>query len=278
MPSGNAGGIASHGRLQFPIAPQQTYPFPQLRGEEFASPQVSARAVLVKDVRSGRVLFAKNESERLPIASLTKLLTALVVTARVSLEEMVEIESVDINVAAFKTNLNVSEKVLVKDLLAAMLVASANDAAMALARHSAGSVEDFVRFMNKEARRLKMVDTNFKNPVGFDDPDHFSTAQDLALLVEEFMTHSKLMRIVGQKEAVFYSLDNSRKHSLASTNKLLGKPQVLGIKTGYTNEAKGNIIILMEQPRYYFVVLGSANREADANALINWVEENFQWE
>lgn len=219
------------------------------------------------------------------MASLAKLMTALVVANLASPEEMVVIKPQDINIPPNRADLKPGEKVLVKDLLSAMLVGSANDAALSLARHVGGNVETFVSYMNEHAKKLGMRDTFFQNPVGFDDPDQYSTAQDLSILVEEFLKHSELMEIVGQKDFRFYSLDN-QKHYLTTTNKLLRNPRVLGIKTGYTSEAKGNIIILANYedesleslpPRYYLVILGSTNREVEAETLINWIQTNFVW-
>lgn len=285
LPQSNAGGIVVEIQAQFPVVPAEKPKSPYILQASANLPKVSAKAVLIKDPVSKEILYTKNGTATLPIASLTKLLTALVVKDRASLEEMVEIKPEDINVPPYKTNLQPPEKVLVKDLLEAMLVASANDAAEALARHVGGSTENFVSLMNRKARQLKMLHTSFQNPVGFDDKNHYSTAEDLSILVEEFVKDSDLMNIVGQKQAHFFSLDKGLEHRFVSTNKLLRNPEVLGIKTGYTNEAKGNIIIMVDPSetksdleRYYFIILGSDNREADAEMLIDFVENNFRWQ
>lgn len=275
---GSIGGVFLETRSEFPLAKDSPQRVLKTADAESAPPELMGRAVLVKDTDRQTVLYSKNLNEPMPIASLTKLMTALVVKKLVSPEEMVEITAEDTKAAPYKINLEPHEKILVKDLLKAMLIASANDAALALARHAAGDVSTFVRFMNREAKQLKMKNTSFQNPVGFDDPNHFSSASDLALLVEEFMRNPDLMEIVGQKEALFYSVDGVNSHRLVSTNKLLDNSSVLGIKTGYTNEAKGNIIILVGDEKYYFIILGSPNREEDAEKLMVWMEANFEWQ
>lgn len=273
-----AGGLALVPPPKLPLSEVAHIKFPQIKGVATSDLEISAKAVLVKDTVSHRILYAKNENTRLPIASLTKLLTALVVKKLVSPEAMVEISADDASVAAYRANFEIGQKILVSDLLKAMLVASANDAAAALSRHAGGDLETFVAMMNVEASRLQMTSTLFQNPVGFDDPSHYSTAADLSLLVEEFIKNSDLMRMVGLKEIFFEPVNAKKPYHLVSTNKLLERPGVLGIKTGYTNEAKGNIIILVEEPRYFLIILGSDNREADANKLIDWVESNFVWQ
>lgn len=235
--------------------------------QEVSALTLDAQATLVRDKNSGIVLYEKKSSQRLPIASLTKLLTAIVAYQNLDMEQLVEMGK---SVKQFRA----------EDLLRAMLIASSNEAALALAAAASGSEQEFVRMMNQEAKRLGMHNTSFSNPVGFDDPAHYSTASDLALLAEEFMRYPKLMAIAATRSDEIYSADGKVKYQLTTTNKLmLDHEEIVGLKTGYTAEAKGNLIILVDQDEveYYLIVLGSNQREGDARAILDWIKENFSW-
>jgi D-alanyl-D-alanine carboxypeptidase (penicillin-binding protein 5/6) len=239
-------------------------------------PDLTAKAVLVRDVGSGVALLEKNSDEKLPIASLTKLMTALVVIDKASLDDEVVIENSDLETPLFRLNFPSQERVTVRGLLAAMLVSSANDAAMALARHTMGSPGEFVKAMNEKARSLHMASTSFANPVGFDAPSHFSTASDLSRLVEEVLAHGVLLDIVKMKSAAVTSVSGHHKAKLYTTNRLLLEdPRVTGLKTGFTAEAGGSLIILTD--KYYSIMLGSLDREQETKAVMTWVENNFVW-
>lgn len=240
--------------------------------------RINAAAVLLRDVDSGLVLYEKESASRFPIASLTKLMTALVVDRLLGPDEVVEIQAEDLRVPEYRVNLVVGERVYAQDLVKAMLIASGNDAAYALARHASGSVAAFAQEMNREARILGMRDTAFTNPAGLDHPGHYSTARDLSLLVDEFLLHPELVEIAGTSQSIIASLDGRQLHRLETTNRLLGQDQaVVGLKTGYTSEARGNLIALVDRPRFYTIILGSDQREAETMRLINWARENFIW-
>lgn len=239
--------------------------------------EIKAAAALAKDLGTGMVLYQRNESQVLPIASLTKLMTAIVVVKNSGPGEEVTITSLDAAAAPYTANFRPGETWTVLDLLRAMLVASANDAALALARHVGGTAERFVVQMNQEARALIMMNTHFVNPAGFDDSGHFSTANDLALLVDEFLKYPDLLEIVKLPSVNISSIDGRNSHSLQTTNKLmLAHPEIRGLKTGYTDEAKGNLIILTRH--YYSILLGSRQREAETETLMKWIKSNYSWE
>ena len=241
-------------------------------------PNTSAAAVLIKDVASGAVIYEKNPEARLPIASLTKLMTALVAVESGDLSDLVEISPTDLEVSAFRLNFTPGEKLTVRDLLIGMLVSSANDAALALSRYASGRTDNFVKDMNDKAVELQMLATSFTNPIGFDNPQHYSTAADLDKLVAEFMNHPELLEIVKMKQAVISTISGKESRRLVTTNQLLAnRPGVIGLKTGYTSEAKGSLIILTSEPGYYSIVLGSADRERETNLLLDWVEREFVW-
>lgn len=232
---------------------------------------LSARAVLVVNRKTGEVLFQRNSDAPLPIASLTKLMTAIVAINRFGPEEAVTIKPEDLKVPPFKAGLKPYEVMLVQDLLKAMLISSANDASMVLARAAGGSVQQFVEEMNKEAVRLGMQNTHFENPVGFDHPKHYSSAADLAKLVEEFLRYPELLEMTAELSALITSHDGRERHLLETTNRLMLKyPEIVGLKTGTTAEAGGSLIILTAD--YYSIILGSRNREAETEMIMEWLK------
>ena len=268
----------------FPIVADTLLPLLPVSLAQKAPPEVSARAVLVRDRGSGATLLEKNSGARLPMASLTKLMTALVVEENTRADQIVEIVESDENgIPEPRAGFQIGEKLTVGALLEAMLVSSDNDAAVALGRSTFGDPVAFVEAMNAKARALGMNSTRFANPVGFDDEQHYSTAEDLSLLVEEFLNHAGLAEIVGKKSEIISSADGKSRHLLATTNKLLLKYQeVIGLKTGYTSEAKGSLIILVNRSfsrpvQYYSIILGSDHREAETDLILDWVKSNFVW-
>lgn len=270
--------------LEFPRAPEADPPPVPVAKNLFPAPLVSAAAVLIKDARSGSVIYGKNPQARLPIASLTKLMTALAVMEYGDLDDNVEISPTDLHVHAYRVDFSPGEKLTVRDLLAALLVSSANDAALALSRYASGSTENFVKDMNDKAAALGMRSTSFANPIGFDDPRHYSTAEDLAKLADEFAHYSELLDIVKIKSTRISSVSGRETRALATTNRLLEQhPEVVGLKTGYTAEAKGSLIILVDQsaivpgPRYYSIILASIDRERETALLLDWVAKEFTW-
>ncbi len=286
--SGQVSGLAVEGEVsaQLPLAAESDRPFPPEKTSNFSELVLIARSALVRDRYSGLVLYEKDPEAVLPIASLTKLMTAVVVHKHLSPQEILEITPLDVKTELYRAGLVPGERIRVAELLEAMLIASANDATLALARHLGGTVEGFVALMNQEAAALGMTRTAFTNPVGFDDPGHHSTAADLGLLVKEFLSHPDLLGIASTKETIIRSVDSRYSHKLATTNKLLLKyDEVRGLKTGYTAEAKGNLIILVDVTaeasegvaEYYSIILGSNDREAETEQIMSWVRDNFQW-
>lgn len=261
------------GSSLFPLAAPASE---QTERHEFPDLGISARSVLARDLGSGATLYEKDPEVTLPIASLTKLATALVVERLVGLEDVIEIKAEDTKVPPYRAALAVGEHFKVRDLVKAMLISSANDAALALSRHAgAGDTAFFVREMNRQAEALGMIHTAFTNPVGFDDEGHYSSAADLSLLVREFLEHKELLAITGLKQAVITSVPARKKHYVLTTNKLmLEDSAITGLKTGYTEEAKGNLIILSDS--YYLIILGSDDREGEAKKIMQWVKEG-QW-
>jgi serine-type D-Ala-D-Ala carboxypeptidase (penicillin-binding protein 5/6) len=243
------------------------------------APQVQARAAVLMDAETGQVLFAKNAHQPLPPASLTKIMTAIVVLERCELDAGVKASQRAVNAKASSMHLRVGETVKVRDLLYALMLRSANDAAIALAEHTAGSVEAFAALMNEKAKSLGAKHTRFVNPHGLHDPRHLSTAYDLALITRYAMENETFRAIV---KAPYYIVERSvNQDDLWMVNKAKFLEQYAyaeGVKTGYTNQAgycfAGSAY--RDGRRLITVVLNSPQRVADTIALM---EHGFNdWE
>jgi D-alanyl-D-alanine carboxypeptidase (penicillin-binding protein 5/6) len=243
------------------------------------APQVQARAAILMDAETGQVLYAKNAHKPLPPASLTKIMTAILVLEQCELDAVVKASTRAVNTQASSMHLRVGEQVKVRDLLYALMLRSANDAAVALAEHTAGSVEAFAKLMNEKAKQLGAKHTRFVNPHGLHDPRHLSTAYDLALITRYAMQNETFRAIV---KTPYYIVERSmNQDDLWMVNKakfLQEYPDAEGVKTGYTNPAgycfAGSAY--RDGRRLITVVLNSPQREADTIALM---EHGFNdWE
>ena len=243
------------------------------------TPQVQARAAVLMDAETGQVLYAKNAHKPLPPASLTKIMTAIVVLERCDLDAVVKASKRAVNTQASSMHLRVGEEVKVRDLLYALMLRSANDAAVALAEHAAGSVEAFAQLMNEKAKSLGAKHTRFVNPHGLHDPRHVSTAYDLALITRYAMENETFRTIV---KTPYYIVSRSlNQDDLRMVNKakfLQEYPDAEGVKTGYTNQAgycfAGSAY--RDGRRLITVVLNSPQRVVDTIALM---EHGFNdWE
>jgi len=245
-----------------------------------SAPILTAKAALAFDLDSGTILYSKNLDENLPIASLTKLMTALVVVKQKNLDDIVTVPWQAQGVPGSTIGLIRGERIRVRDLLSAMLIPSSNDAALALAYSITTDEGKFAELMNNEAKRLGLHSTNFSNPVGWDLGENYSNTLDLIKIVREFLKHPVLSEMVSVKETAIMSEDRKWVHQLRSTNRLLMEdPNVIGIKTGFTSKALGNLIILTKNQsnRIVTIVLGSDAREEDSQKLLDWAVRAYRW-
>ena len=203
-------------------------------GEDI-SDTLSARSAVL--VWSGEIIYEKNARQKLPMASTTKLMTALLTAEKGRMEEKVRIDAADCQVEGSSMELCAGETFSVKELLKGLLLVSGNDAALALARYVGGSVEAFVKLMNEKASELSMSSTHFTNPHGLSDENHCSTAADLALLMRACLENEELRSIMAMKSCVVGG------RTLINHNRLLYKCEgCTGGKTGYT-EAAGRCLV-----------------------------------
>jgi D-alanyl-D-alanine carboxypeptidase (penicillin-binding protein 5/6) len=239
-------------------------------------PAVDADAALVA-TGSGEILYARNATERLPMASITKLMTALVALDRSRPKRVVSVDPAAVGVGGSSIYLRAGERLPIRDLLAAALIQSANDAAVALAAATTdGDVSAFVARMNRKARVLGLGDTHFVNPEGLDAPAHYSSAKDLLALAREAMQRPVVRRLVARRGG---QIGGGR--SLFAWNDLLGAyPGVFGVKTGHTSGAGWCQVAAVRRGRtvVYAVILGSptrSGRNADLAELLTYGLDHF---
>lgn len=242
---------------------------------------ISAKSFLIYDERTGKNLAEHQVTEKLSVASLTKLLTGLVAYENLKMDDKITIDYSDKLTSEPILDLKVGDFVLVYDLFASMIIGSANDAALTLANFTSKSTgKDFVELMNKKANSLGMLDSRFANPLGFDSKDNFSTAGDLKKLVLETQKLSAFISLGKKFKYSFYGSENFR-YSIKASNKLIFiYPGVESIKTGYTPEANGSLISKIEDSgrRIVIIVLGSENREQDTVKLSERIFKAYKWE
>lgn len=232
----------------------------------------AAQAAIVVHPETGTVLYEKNADTRLGIASTTKILTALVVLEHCALEEPVEILPEYTAVEGSSMYLRAGETYTVEELLYGMMLASGNDAAVALACHTAGSVQAFADMMNDKARALGMTGSAFQNPSGLDAEGHYSTARDMAALTCAAMANDTFCTIAATERATVGG------QTLVNHNRLLRSYDgAIGVKTGYT-KASGRTLVSCAQrgtTRFVCVTLSDPDDWNDHTRLLDWAFANY---
>jgi len=186
----------------------------------------------------GTPVWQRQATRQLAPASLTKLMTALLVAEDGQLDAIATVSRAAARETGSRAGLKAGEKFHVRDLLAAALIASANDACVALADHLAGDEQHFVQRMNQRAMALGLLDTHFSNACGHDAIDHYSSVRDLAQLAHEVIKHSSITQLAIKPDARIATLDGAKSYDLKNSNALIGRyPGALGLKTGYTPKA-----------------------------------------
>jgi len=172
------------------------------------------------------------------------------------------------------------EKITAENLLYGLLVGSGNDAAQTLAENFPGGMANFVSAMNRKAWEIKLSGTHFANPMGLDEENHYSTARDLAQLALIAIKNPSFAKIVSTSEFIATDISGTIVHKLKNTNELVGKADgVKGVKTGWTQNAGGCLVSLIEKSgrRIVIVVLGSEDRFGETEKLVDWIFVNFVW-
>lgn len=254
-------------------------PVPVL-GENKSFPILSAQGALAADINSGVSLYEKNPDQALLPASTTKIITALVSLDYYNLDQILTVGP-KIKVDGQKMGLYPGEQLRVEDLLYGLLVYSANDAAMVLAQNYNGGYVAFIDAMNAKAVELSMENTRFDNPVGLDGAHQRSTAKDLVRASEVAVRNPEFAKIVGTKQITVKDATGKTTYNLRNINELLGSvPGVLGVKTGWTENARENLVTFVERDghKVMIAVLGSQDRFGETKELIDWIFANYRWE
>jgi serine-type D-Ala-D-Ala carboxypeptidase (penicillin-binding protein 5/6) len=252
-----------------------------LRDWQIADFETMATSVFAYDMTTNKVLFEKKADQSFSIASLTKLLTGLIVKEyEDELPEVISFEKEHLNIEGACNIFREGEKFTSSELLKASLVASNNEATFLLADTVADVLNiDFKNLMNQKAQTLNMQESHFSNPIGFDG-DNFSTAKDLLKLAEEIIDkYPDFFETTCLKTVKITSIDN-RSFYLSNTNQLIGKiDNILGSKTGHTDLAKDCLLIIREfqEDQVLLIVLGARDRELEMGHFINWVEQAYNF-
>ena len=266
--------------IQKTLVSQNLLPYRDWQVEDLKIDAEAAISVETDLFLRKKVLFKKNETRILPIASLSKLMTAIVILKNYDLQQRVTITDADVSQEGEQGNLKVGQVLSVENLLYIALIESSNDAVFAIS--SVLGQDKFVALMNEEVSNMGLLNTHFADSSGLDSGS-YSTAKDLVTLIEYLLNKYPLVwQIIGLKEYDLY-LDNGQlHHKLINTNKLLGEiPEVVGGKTGFTNYAKGTFFIVEKSPvkgNYLIhVILGSADRLEEMKKIINWLNVAYKW-
>jgi D-alanyl-D-alanine carboxypeptidase (penicillin-binding protein 5/6) len=265
-----------------PVAPAKLVawgPAPGLAVGAAAAPAISGESAILIDEASGISLFEKDPHTRVPPASLTKIMTALIALERGHLDDRVEI-SVDSRRMRGSTVMGLvpGERLTLEDLLYGMMLPSGNDAALAISEHISGSTDAFVALMNQRAAELGLINTHFANPHGLDNAAHYSSAFDLAVLTRVAMQRQDFRTIANTKYHVVTG--TMATYDLGTLNPLYGRiAGVDGVKTGYTRTARQTLVgsVTRDGHRVLVVVLRSPDRAYDGTVLLNWAFDAYQW-
>jgi D-alanyl-D-alanine carboxypeptidase len=234
--------------------------------------ELSASGIAIVDLRSGQNVYVKQHKIQRPMASLTKLMTALLIVENHEMNEVVTVPQNVTNAVGNKAYLPPGNRFTVGDLLSALLINSANDAALTLAQHHSGSVSAFVADMNERALKLGLTSTSFRNPSGLDHPAHWSTPQDIAWLTMFTLRYEEISERLGRSGARIASVGtNDDPIQLYHTHALLhAQNPVIAGKTGTTNDAGQCLISIVktEERDLLVVLLNSNQRYKDMETIL----------
>ena len=243
---------------------------------------LNAKSAILMEESTGNILYESNPDERLPIASVTKVMTMLLImeavdSGKISLDDMVTVSENAMSYGGSTMFLETGEQLTVNDMLKGIAVASANDGCVAMAEHLAGSESAFVDMMNEKAKKLGMENTHFMNTNGLDEEDHYSSARDVAIMSRELMKHETIFNYTS----IWMDTLRGGKFQLANTNKLIRfYDGANGLKTGSTSKALCCLSAAAKRNdmQLIAVVLGaptSAERFASAKSLLDYGFANY---
>ncbi|HWY78900.1 MAG TPA: serine hydrolase [Candidatus Sulfotelmatobacter sp.] len=249
------------------------YPFVQAVN----SPTISAKAAIILDRGSQVILFSKNPQLRFSMASTTKIMTALVALDYYKLDDILTVKRSGVQGSGL--NLYPGEQFKYIDLMYAMLLPSANDAAQAIADNYPGGSDEFVKKMNEKAQSLHLSNTHYADPIGLNDDGDYSTVVDMARLASFAISNPIFVEVTSTKYRTMYASNFGVQYPLTNLNKLLGIDGVTGIKTG-TTEGAGEVLVtsvVKNGHTYLIVVMDSVDRFLDTSMLLNFIDSNVKY-
>lgn len=241
---------------------------------------INSKIAVAYDRTSGTVLWGKNENKKTAMASTTKIMTAIVAIENGKLADVVEISAKAAGTGGSRLKIKKGDKISLNDLLYGLMLVSGNDAAVAIAEHIGGSVENFAELMNAKAKELGLQNTHFVTPHGLDNPEHYTTAFELAKISDYALKNEVFAKIVGTKNHTINI--NGYSKALTNTNELLGILNgVTGVKTGFTNNAGRCLVTSVKRDGFEIitVVLQADTkkiRTADSAHLIDYIYKNYE--
>jgi len=253
-------------------------PTTPIKNPDTNSIPLQSKAVLAIDLDSNNILFDKNKDTKLSIASLTKLMTAFIILKENNPNEIVQVPILNNHQDDSTMGIIEGEKISIYNLLCGLLINSGSDSAQTLAIQNAGSIDAFVVKMNNYSEELGLNNTNFSNPVGWDDENNYSSANDIANLTKILLRNTNFKDIIKNKYKTVYT-EEGRAINLTNTNKLLDGTSFLGVKTGYTFGAGECLVSLNKQDskETLTVVIGSSNRFSETQILKEWIYNTYSW-
>ena len=240
-------------------------------------PSINSRSAVVIDRNSKRILYGKNEKDKRPMASTTKIITALLVIEKGNFNDIVTVSKKAAITGGSRLGLKTNDKITVKDLVYGLMMVSGNDAAVALAEYIAGDVKSFADLMNERAKQIGLENTHYVTPHGLDSNEHYTTAYELAILADYALNNKTFANIVKTQN---YSVAiNGYSKNLNNTNELLGYLNgVYGVKTGFTNGAGRCLVtsVKRENLDIICVVMGADTKKYRTSDSIKLIEYAFQ--
>jgi len=257
--------------------------FANENGVQLADDSLSA-ILIERD--TGKVLYEKNSNEQLPPASMTKIMTMLLIMealdeGRLKMDEKIRTSEYAASMGGSQIFLEPGEEMTVEEMLRGISIGSANDASVAMAERLAGSEEEFVKLMNAKVKELGLKNTAFRNATGLPTEDHYSTANDMAVMAKELLKYETITKFTGKYED-YLREDTDKKFWLVNTNRLVRfYPGVDGLKTGFTNEAKYCLTATAQKDgmRVVAVVFGaptSKSRNAQVTKMLDYAFSQYE--
>lgn len=243
-------------------------------------PILNSRIAVAYDRKSGKVIWGKNENKKSAMASTTKIMTSIILLENGDLTQTVTISAKAAGTGGSRLGLKKDDKITMKDLLYGLMLKSGNDAAVAIAEIVGGSVEGFAELMNAKAKELGLENTHYVTPHGLDDPEHYTTAYELAKLADYALKNETFAKVVNTQN---YTVTiNGYPKEISNTNELLGYLNgVNGVKTGFTNNAGRCLVTSVNRDGFEIITVvlqaDTKNiRTKDSIKLIEYVYENYE--